>query len=71
MFSLIIPTIAIFPLSNFPPSTTLKLVSNHFSQEDFEKPEYVGIDINCGKEPTEDEKDKKKKKLPEEDDTDF
>jgi penicillin-binding protein 1A len=41
----------------------------NISQEDFEKPEYVGIDINCGKEPVDDEK-KEKKKLPD-DDTDF
>ena len=43
----------------------------NISQEDFEKPEYVGIDINCGKDPNKDEKDKKVKKVPEDDDTDF
>lgn len=43
----------------------------NISQEDFEKPEYVGININCGKEPKEDEKGKIKKAEPEEDDTDF
>lgn len=41
----------------------------NISQEDFEKPEYVGIAINCGKQPT-DEKDKNKKKE-DDDDTDF
>ena len=45
----------------------------NISQEDFERPEYVGIDINCGEEPETDEKEKEKKvkKKPEEDDTDF
>ena len=45
----------------------------NISQEDFERPEYVGIDIGCGEEPIDDEKDKEKKikKKPEEDDTDF
>lgn len=45
----------------------------NISQEDFERPEYVGIDIACGEEPVDDEKDKEKKikKKPEEDDTDF
>ncbi|MFD2566689.1 penicillin-binding protein 1A [Pseudotenacibaculum haliotis] len=43
----------------------------NISQEDFEKPEYVGININCGKEPEKDEKGKIKKVEPEEDDTDF
>lgn len=42
----------------------------NISQEDFEIPEYVGIDINCGKEEKGDEKNKKKKEEPE-DDTDF
>lgn len=42
----------------------------NISQEDFEKPEYVGIALNCGEEPTDDEK-KEKKKLPDGDDTDF
>lgn len=41
----------------------------NISQEDFEAPEYVGININCGKE-DDDEKDKKKKEEPD-DDTDF
>ncbi len=43
--------------------------SLNISQEDFEKPEYVGIAIDCGKTPT-DEKDKDKKKE-DDDDTDF
>lgn len=43
--------------------------SLNISQEDFEKPEYVGIALNCGKVPT-DEKNKEKKKL-DDDDTDF
>jgi penicillin-binding protein 1A len=42
----------------------------NISQKDFEIPEYVGIDINCGKEEKGDEKNKKKKLEPE-DDTDF
>jgi penicillin-binding protein 1A len=42
----------------------------NISQEDFEAPEYVGIDINCGKEDKGDEKGKKKKEEPI-DDTDF
>ena len=42
----------------------------NISQEDFEAPEYVGININCGKEDKEDEKNKKKKEEPD-DDTDF
>jgi len=41
----------------------------NISQEDFERPEYVGINLNCGKEPTDEEK--KKKVEPKEDDTDF
>jgi penicillin-binding protein 1A len=44
--------------------------SLNISQEDFEKPEYVGIAINCGEEPVDDKK-KEKKKAPNEDDTDF
>ncbi len=43
----------------------------NISQEDFEKPEYVGIDINCGKESKDDEKKDVKKIKPVEDDTDF
>ena len=39
----------------------------NISQEDFEKPEYVGIDTNCGKEPV----NKIKKRPPVDDDTDF
>ena len=42
--------------------------SLNISQEDFEKPEYVGIALNCGKDPK-DKKDKEKKK--DDDDTDF
>ncbi|MEQ6125049.1 transglycosylase domain-containing protein [Pseudotenacibaculum sp. MALMAid0570] len=45
--------------------------SLNISLEDFEKPEYVGININCGKEPKEDEKGEKTTKVIEEDDTDF
>lgn len=42
------------------------------SQEDFEKPEYVGINTNCGETNADkDDKDKKKKKAVDEDDTDF
>ena len=44
--------------------------SLNISLEDFEKPEYVGININCGKEPTDKEK-KDKEVKPKEDDTDF
>ena len=44
--------------------------SLNISEEDFEKPEYVGIDINCGKEPV-DKKNSIKKRLSEDDDTDF
>ncbi|MFY0631892.1 MAG: transglycosylase domain-containing protein [Flavobacteriaceae bacterium] len=43
----------------------------NISQEDFEKPEYVGIDINCGKDVTDDKKKEDKKKIIVEDDTDF
>ncbi len=46
----------------------------NISQEDFEKPEYVGININCGDELTEEEKKKgerKKADKVESDDTDF
>lgn len=42
--------------------------SLNISQEDFEKPEYVGIALNCGKDPK-DKKNKEKKK--DDDDTDF
>ena len=44
--------------------------SLNISQEDFEKPEYVGIDTNCGKEPVGKE-NKIKKVPPVDDDTDF
>jgi len=40
------------------------------SLEDFEKPEYVGINLKCGEEPTDDKK-KDKKEITKEDDTDF
>lgn len=40
----------------------------NISQEDFEKPEYVGISINCGQEKKEGEENKKEE---EDDDTDF
>ena len=44
----------------------------NISQDDFERPEYVGIDIGCGEETEVDDKEKEvKKKKPEEDDTDF
>tara|TARA_R110002073_G_scaffold103234_2_gene233719 strand:+ start:17374 stop:19671 length:2298 start_codon:yes stop_codon:yes gene_type:complete len=43
--------------------------SLNISLEDFERPEYVGINLNCGKEQTEEEKNKKIE--PKEDDTDF
>ena len=43
--------------------------SLNISQEDFERPEYVGININCGKEGDKEKKEKKSK--PKEDDTDF
>jgi len=43
----------------------------NISQEDFEKPEYVGIDTNCGKEPEVDENKEIKKVQPVVDDTDF
>ena len=42
----------------------------NISQEDFERPEYVGIAINCGEEPVDDKKKEKKAKVPD-DDTDF
>ena len=45
--------------------------SLNISQEDFERPEYVGINLNCGKEPTDKEKKKNKKVITKEDDTDF
>lgn len=41
------------------------------SLEDFERPEYVGININCGKELVDEEKKDDKKVVPEEDDTEF
>ncbi|MDB2418206.1 transglycosylase domain-containing protein [Flavobacteriaceae bacterium] len=44
--------------------------SLNISEEDFEKPEYLGIDTNCGKEPV-DKKNSIKKRLSEDDDTDF
>ena len=44
--------------------------SLNISEEDFEKPEYVGIDTNCGKEPV-DKKNSIKKRPSEDDDTDF
>jgi len=44
--------------------------SLNISEEDFEKPEYVGIDTNCGKELV-DKKNSIKKRLSEDDDTDF
>ena len=44
----------------------------NISQEDFEKPEYVGININCGKEKVDDEEKVDKKVIEDnEDDTDF
>ena len=43
----------------------------NISQEDFEKPKYVGIDTNCGKEPEVNENKEIKKVQPVEDDTDF
>ena len=44
--------------------------SLNISEEDFEKPEYVGIDTNCGKEPV--GKENLIKKRPSvDDDTDF
>mgnify|MGYP001359111532 CR=1 FL=1 len=60
-----LPTWALF-MKKVYADTTLTI-----SQEDFEKPEYVGIDTSCGKE-TSDKKDKLvKKRLPVDDDTDF
>tara|TARA_R110002074_G_scaffold173919_1_gene336779 strand:- start:1364 stop:3667 length:2304 start_codon:yes stop_codon:yes gene_type:complete len=43
----------------------------NISQEDFEKPEYVGIDTNCGKEPVDKDDKEIKKPVKVEDDTDF
>ncbi len=43
----------------------------NISQEDFEKPKYVGIDTNCGKESEVNENKEIKKVQPVEDDTDF
>ena len=59
-----LPTWALF-MKKVYADTTLNI-----SQEDFEKPEYVGIDTNCGKEPVNKE-NKIKKRLPVDDDTDF
>ena len=56
-----LPTWALF-MKKVYADTTLNI-----SQEDFEKPEYVGIDTNCGKEPV----NKIKKRPPVDDDTDF
>jgi penicillin-binding protein 1A len=56
-----LPTWALF-MKKVYADTTLNI-----SQEDFEKPEYVGIDTNCGKEPV----NKIKKGPPVDDDTDF
>ena len=56
-----LPTWALF-MKKVYADTTLNI-----SQEDFEKPEYVGIDTNCGKEPV----NKIKKVPPVDDDTDF
>ena len=59
-----LPTWALF-MKKVYADTTLNI-----SQEDFEKPEYVGIDTNCGKEPVGKE-NKIKKAPPVDDDTDF
>lgn len=59
-----LPTWALF-MKKVYADTTLNI-----SQEDFEKPEYVGIDTNCGKEPVNKE-NKIKKRPPVDDDTDF
>ena len=59
-----LPTWALF-MKKVYADTTLNI-----SQEDFEKPEYVGIDTNCGKEPVGKE-NKIKKVPPVDDDTDF
>ena len=59
-----LPTWALF-MKKVYADTTLNI-----SQEDFEKPEYVGIDTNCGKEPVNKE-NKIKKRPPIDDDTDF
>tara|TARA_R110001632_G_scaffold8386_4_gene33128 strand:- start:722 stop:3025 length:2304 start_codon:yes stop_codon:yes gene_type:complete len=60
-----LPTWALF-MRKLYADTTLNI-----SQEDFEKPDYVGIDTNCGKEPEVDENKEIKKVQPVEDDTDF
>ena len=59
-----LPTWALF-MKKVYADTTLNI-----SQEDFEKPEYVGIDTNCGKVPVNKE-NKIKKRPPIDDDTDF
>ena len=59
-----LPTWALF-MKKVYSDTTLNI-----SQEDFEKPKYVGIDTNCGKEPV-DKENKIKKRPPVDDDTDF
>lgn len=59
-----LPTWALF-MKKVYADTTLNI-----SQEDFEKPEYVGIDTNCGKVPVNKE-NKIKKRPPVDDDTDF
>jgi penicillin-binding protein 1A len=59
-----LPTWALF-MKKVYADTTLNI-----SQEDFEKPKYVGIDTNCGKEPV-DKENKIKKRPPVDDDTDF
>ena len=59
-----LPTWALF-MKKVYADTTLNI-----SQEDFEKPDYVGIDTNCGKEPVNKE-NKIKKRPPIDDDTDF
>ena len=59
-----LPTWALF-MKKVYVDTTLNI-----SQEDFEKPEYVGIDTNCGKVPVNKE-NKIKKRPPVDDDTDF
>jgi penicillin-binding protein 1A len=60
-----LPTWALF-MRKLYTDTTLNI-----SQEDFERPAYVGIDTNCGKEPEVDENKEIKKVQPVEDDTDF
>jgi penicillin-binding protein 1A len=59
-----LPTWALFMKKVYADSTL------NISQEDFEKPKYVGIDTNCGKEPV-DKENKIKKRPPVDDDTDF